>query len=84
MALLAFAPGALHACATCFGASDSKMAQGMNMGIYTLLIVVAMVLGGILAASIGLVVRNHRMAADPADVEPADPTAPPGDSTAPR
>ena len=35
------APSSAQACATCFGASDDKMAQGMNMGIMALLAVVA-------------------------------------------
>jgi len=34
----------LRACATCFGASDAPMAQGMNMGILSLLLVVGVVL----------------------------------------
>jgi hypothetical protein len=38
-------PSAASACATCFGASDSKLAQGMNMGILSLLVVVVLVLG---------------------------------------
>lgn len=41
---LALAPSSLLACATCFGASDSDMAKGMNMGILSLLIVVVAVL----------------------------------------
>jgi hypothetical protein len=35
------------ACATCFGASDSPMAQGMNYGILTLLGVIGFVLLGV-------------------------------------
>ena len=35
------------ACATCYGASDSPMAQGMNWGIATLLGVVLSVLAGV-------------------------------------
>jgi len=42
-------PQAVFACATCFGRSDSKLAQGMNMGILSLLAVVFFVLGGIAA-----------------------------------
>jgi hypothetical protein len=38
-------PGAL-ACATCFGRSDSPLAEGMNMGIVVLLGVVLTVLAG--------------------------------------
>ena len=33
-------PQTASACAACFGKSDSKMAQGMNMGIFSLLAVV--------------------------------------------
>lgn len=35
------------ACAVCGGASDSNLAQGMNWGIFSLLVVVMAVLGGI-------------------------------------
>jgi len=44
---LATLPNAVRACATCYGASDSPMAQGMNWGIMSLLVVIAVVLGGI-------------------------------------
>jgi len=37
-------PSAL-ACATCYGKSDSNLAQGMNAGIFVLLLVVTGVLG---------------------------------------
>ncbi len=50
------------ACATCFGASDSKMAQGMNMGILVLLGVVGMVLGGLTLGFVALAVRSNRVA----------------------
>ncbi len=33
-------PQTASACAACFGKSDAKMAQGMNMGIFSLLAVV--------------------------------------------
>jgi len=42
----AFSPAA-QACAACFGASDSNLAKGMNMGIFVLLGVIVMVLGGV-------------------------------------
>jgi hypothetical protein len=45
--VLALQPGSLLACAACYGASDSPMAQGMNAGIFSLLGVVVTVLGGI-------------------------------------
>jgi hypothetical protein len=44
---LAFQPHPLFACAACYGASDSPMAKGMNWGIFSLLGVVAMVLGSV-------------------------------------
>ena len=47
--LLALVPDRLLACAACFGRSDSKLAEGMNMGILTLLAVVLFVLGGFAA-----------------------------------
>lgn len=31
------APASMHACAACFGKSDSKLAEGLNMGIFALL-----------------------------------------------
>jgi hypothetical protein len=37
------------ACATCYGQSDSPLAQGMNWGIFALLVVVAMVLASVTA-----------------------------------
>lgn len=40
-------PGSLLACATCFGKSDSPLAQGMNMGILALLGVITTVLCGV-------------------------------------
>jgi len=43
------APPAAFACATCYGASDAPMAQGMNWGIMTLLTVIFSVLTGVVA-----------------------------------
>ena len=40
-------PRPLLACSACFGASDSDLAKGMNMGIFVLLGVIVAVLGGI-------------------------------------
>lgn len=48
----------VHACATCFGKSDSKLAEGMNWGIFTLLLVVIGVLGGISAFFIYIARRS--------------------------
>jgi hypothetical protein len=46
LAWIGGAPGA-QACATCFGASDAPMAQGMNAGIFALLGVIGFVLTGV-------------------------------------
>lgn len=42
-------PQALHACAVCYGESDSPLAQGMNWGIMTLLGVIGSVMAGIIS-----------------------------------
>lgn len=52
---------AAQGCATCFGASDSPMAQGMNMGIISLLGVVGFVLAGVVAFFGYLAWRMNRM-----------------------
>jgi len=44
---MALHPASLFACAACYGASDSPMANGMNWGILSLLGVVVMVLGSV-------------------------------------
>ena len=46
LAWICSAPAA-QACATCFGASDAPMAQGMNAGIFALLGVIGFVLMGV-------------------------------------
>jgi hypothetical protein len=70
-----FSTHAAQACATCFGASDDKMAQGMNMGIVALLGVVVCVLGTILTAGIVIARRAHHLALQEAAVEPhAEPS----------
>jgi hypothetical protein len=56
--LLMTLPGTAHACAACFGQSDSPLAKGMNMGILSLLAVVTFVLGGFVAFFIFLVKRS--------------------------
>jgi hypothetical protein len=47
VAVALFHPQSLPACAACYGASDSPLAQGMNWGIAALLVVVGGVLAGI-------------------------------------
>jgi uncharacterized membrane protein (DUF485 family) len=45
--LLAILPGSVHACAACYGQSDSPLASGVTWGILSLLAVVMTVLGSI-------------------------------------
>jgi hypothetical protein len=69
LALLALVlrPGSLLACAACYGASDSPMAQGMNWGIFSLLAVVALVLGAVAAFFVYLARRSAALAAQAAE-----------------
>jgi heme/copper-type cytochrome/quinol oxidase subunit 2 len=53
------------ACATCYGASDSPLAQGMNWGIMVLLGFISMVLLGVSAFFIYIVRRANALAATP-------------------
>jgi len=54
------------ACSACFGASDSELAKGMNMGIFALLAVVVLVLGGI--ASFFIYLARRASAHTPQDL----------------
>jgi hypothetical protein len=58
LALASF-PQALLACSACFGVSDSNQAKGMNAGIFALLGVVVVVLGGVAAFFVFLVRRAN-------------------------
>ncbi len=59
--LLAFflQPSTARACAACYGQSDSPMAQGMNWGIFSLLGIIILVLGGIAAFFVHLARRQE-------------------------
>ena len=59
-------PAAAPACAACFGRSDSPMAKGMNMGIFTLLIVILSVLFAISVFFFYIVRRAAKMEASQA------------------
>ena len=59
-------PGALQACTACYGPSDSPMAQGMNWGIMSLLVVIGCVLGGIASFFVYLGRRASGHASPPA------------------
>jgi hypothetical protein len=63
---LALWPNPLRACAACYGQSDSPMAAGMNWGIFSLLVVVAFVLGSVAAFFVYLARRSAGGAAHPA------------------
>jgi len=56
--LSAGSPSPLFACATCFGQSDSPMAQGMNWGIFTLLGVIVTVLATVATFFVYLIRRE--------------------------
>jgi hypothetical protein len=47
LALLLLLPASARACAACFGQSDAPMARGMTWGIFSLLGVIVLVLGGV-------------------------------------
>ena len=63
MVTLMLAPQPARACATCFGASDADLARGMNWGIFSLLLIVVMVLGGIASFFVYLGRRSANLAA---------------------
>ena len=60
--VLLFSPDTAQGCAACFGRSDSKMAQGMNMGIFALLAVIFCVLSALAAFMVFLVRRAAALA----------------------
>lgn len=60
---LILTPQSAWACATCFGASDADLARGMNWGIFSLLCIVVMVLGGIASFFVYLGRRSAAVAA---------------------
>ena len=69
VALLALHSPSLFACAACYGKSDSPLAQGMNWGIFSLLFVVACVLGAF--ATFGIYLAKKAAAVAAASAQPA-------------
>jgi hypothetical protein len=59
--LVSCLPTSAWACSACFGKSDAPMAQGMNMGIFTLLLVITSVLLGIATFFAYIIRRAARM-----------------------
>lgn len=64
----------LMACATCYGQTDSKLAEGMNWGILTLMVVVYGVLMGIASFFGYIIYRSHRLSLE-ADAKENDQEA---------
>ena len=63
------------ACATCYGASDSPLADGMNWGIFTLLAFIGCVLATLVVFFVYLARRAARFhAAEPSQLQ-TDPIA---------
>jgi heme/copper-type cytochrome/quinol oxidase subunit 2 len=71
---LALAPSATQACAACFGKSDTKLAEGLNMGIFALLGCIALVMGWIAGFFVYL---SRRAAAEAALTEAEQATGNP-------
>jgi len=65
-------PQRLDACAVCFGRSDSPLAEAMNMGILSLLVVIV----GVLASCTGFFVYVARRSARLARTTGPSPVAP--------
>lgn len=59
---LLLVPDSLSACAVCFGKSDSAMAKGMNVGIFSLLVMVGLVLGVVASFFVFLARRSASVA----------------------
>ena len=74
--LLAAAPLRPLACAACFGRSDSAMAVGMNWGIFSLLVVIATMLGLIASFFVFIARRGATSLVEEtsADAAPSDRT----------
>ena len=64
------AASSARACAACFGKSDDAMAKGMNMGIFTLLVFVFVVLSGVATFAVFLARRSAQFQADSTGVHP--------------
>lgn len=60
LALILLRPETAQACAVCFGKSDSAMAKGMNMGIFTLLFFIGSTLATLACFFIFLAMRASR------------------------
>jgi hypothetical protein len=61
LAFLLMIKTSVFACATCYGASDSPLAQGMNWGIATLLGVIGSVLAGVVAFFVHVGIKSSKV-----------------------
>jgi hypothetical protein len=50
-------PTAVEACAVCFGRTDSRLGEGMNWGVFTLLAAILTVLAGVAGFAVFLARR---------------------------
>ena len=80
LAMIAFRPETTHACAVCFGKSDSAMAKGMNMGMLALLICITGVLATLATFFIFLAVRSSKHPQSEAMEAPLDSSENPAHS----
>lgn len=71
LALFACRPE-VQACAVCFGKSDSRLAVGMNWGIFTLLFFIGSVLAGLSCFFVFLAMRSSRHPQRDVKETPAD------------
>ncbi len=67
------APSSLFACATCFGKSDSALAQGMNWGIFTLLGFILTVLTCVALFFVHIIRKEEMLAGNRPPKTPATP-----------
>lgn len=72
-ALILAAPRLALACPVCFGQNDSPMAQGVNMGILAMLVVIGGVLAGFATFMIHLVRRAQLVDRETAQAQTRNP-----------
>jgi hypothetical protein len=65
----------LLACAACYGQSDSAMAAGMNWGIFSLLGMIVIVLGGVAGFFVYLARRSSMVSGPAAAAAASNSTA---------
>ena len=66
--LVVMMPQAAHACAACFGRSDSKMAQAYNLGIFSMLGFVALMFAAVISFFVYITRRAASVSASAAQL----------------